>query len=116
MWLPVECEADVEPDTKTELSSDDEQCVLRRICVCFFRVRLKLACDRFGARKLKFPRYDSIVKFSKPHAVNRYGQCRHTFGRQVVCRDAQEPCEFFDEFILCMRGVSVLRRTFPCIN
>ena len=24
VWLPVECEADVEPDTETELSSDDE--------------------------------------------------------------------------------------------
>ena len=24
VWLPVECEADVEPDTETELSSYDE--------------------------------------------------------------------------------------------
>ena len=24
VWLPVECEADVEPDTETKLSSDDE--------------------------------------------------------------------------------------------
>ena len=24
VWLPVECEADVEPDTDTKLSSDDE--------------------------------------------------------------------------------------------
>ena len=36
VWLPVECEADVEPDTDTELSSDDEQCILRRICVYIF--------------------------------------------------------------------------------
>ena len=24
VWLPVECEADAEPDTETKLSSDDE--------------------------------------------------------------------------------------------
>ena len=24
VWLPAECEAEVEPDTETELSSDDE--------------------------------------------------------------------------------------------
>ena len=28
VWVPVECEADVEPDTETELSSDDEYCIL----------------------------------------------------------------------------------------
>ena len=33
VWLPVECEADVERDTETKLSSDDEECILRGICV-----------------------------------------------------------------------------------
>ena len=44
--LPVECEANVEPDTETELTSDDEYCILRRIEVfiiyhvafCYVRV------------------------------------------------------------------------------
>ena len=35
VWLPVECEVDAEPDTETKLSSDDEYCILRRICVYF---------------------------------------------------------------------------------